>query len=383
MQKSVMERVSGGGATLLKQVFSVRNQNCHKVVTVLGKKFRFSNWPLSTSRYDLCIKTHSWITFKDKMLFDWLNFVVRFLTFSQYDWNSDRFKSDYENLIRGLDSSSIASADATIAIYKRYDELTKMEFVGIKEIREFQKLCSATLQESQFINDEFHLRIVEEGAEKYSYKNYYLPVEHFESSVFYHRHSIDELKTLDKIKDKNIIDVGGFIGDSALVFSPYTNKKIYSFEASSENFELMKKTIELNKLENVVPVYCALGDTSGKTFSLSSSGSCTHVSTASDSEANDAQGVESVTLDDYVRENNLDVGLIKVDIEGFEQEFLRGAKNTIMTQKPALLISIYHKPEDYLYIKPIIESWNLGYKFRIICPPENRLFETLLVAEVL
>lgn len=46
-------------------------------------------------------------------------------------------------------------------------------------------------------------------------------------------------------------------------------------------------------------------------------------------------------------------------------EFLKGAKETICTQKPAMLLSIYHQASDYFGIKPLIESWNLGYTFKI------------------
>ena len=92
--------------------------------------------------------------------------------------------------------------------------------------------------------------------------------------------------------------------------------------------------------------------------------------------------IEATTLDDFVRKNNIEVGLIKVDIEGYEQHFLKGAEQTIKTQKPALLISIYHNIDDYLHIKPMIESWNLGYKFKIRKPEESLFLETLLIAEI-
>lgn len=48
------------------------------------------------------------------------------------------------------------------------------------------------------------------------------------------------------IKDKSIIDVGGFIVDSALIFSDYTNNNVYTFEPSKHNFENMLKTIKIN-----------------------------------------------------------------------------------------------------------------------------------------
>lgn len=88
----------------------------------------------------------------------------------------------------------------------------------------------------------------------YYYDGFYLPANQFEDSVFYYKHGIDSLKTLDKIRGNDIIDAGGYIGDSILILSPLTDKKVYSFEAVSQSYELMQKTIELNNIKNAVPV---------------------------------------------------------------------------------------------------------------------------------
>ena len=65
------------------------------------------------------------------------------------------------------------------------------------------------------------------------------------------------------------------------------------------------------------------------------------------------------------------------------QEFLKGAKETIIEQKPAMLISLYHKYSDFFDIKPLLESWNLGYKFKFIKPIDHNVSgETALYCEV-
>ena len=93
--------------------------------------------------------------------------------------------------------------------------------------------------------------------------------------------------------------------------------------------------------------------------------------------------VKMMTLDSYVKENNIEVGLIKTDLEGFEQSFLKGAIETIKEQNPVLIISIYHNYSDFFEIKPMIENLNLGYKFRIIRNKSPQLItETKLLAEV-
>ena len=88
------------------------------------------------------------------------------------------------------------------------------------------------------------------------------------------------------------------------------------------------------------------------------------------------------TLDSFVEENGLNVGLIKVDVEGAEQLLLQGALETIRRMKPALLFSIYHNADDFFCIKPILEELGLGYHFRIRHPAIGTvLTETMLIAE--
>ena len=230
--------------------------------------------------------------------------------------------------------------------------------------------------------DNFFNKILKVNDELYVYGKYKLPVNHFEPCVFYYKHGMETLKNTDRIRQQNIIDAGGFIGDSALVLSSYTEKKIYSFEAIPANLQKMQKTIELNSLSNVIPVNKALY--SKKTeleFNIcDSASSSVKLETIPEGEK---VKVQAIALDEFVKEHNLDVGLIKVDLEGAEQEFLQGALNTIKEQKPTLLFSIYHKPEDFFEIKPILESLNLGYKFRIYNPVDFAIeIETLLIAEI-
>ncbi|HEB7542554.1 TPA: FkbM family methyltransferase, partial [Campylobacter coli] len=71
------------------------------------------------------------------------------------------------------------------------------------------------------------------------------------------------------------------------------------------------------------------------------------------------------------------------DIEGFEQDFLKGALETIKKHKPALILSIYHNIDDFFNIKPFIEQLNLGYTFQVIKPVDGSIsLETILLCEV-
>ena len=241
-------------------------------------------------------------------------------------------------------------------------------------------------EQEEFVrmNDEFSSKIVKLNDNLYYYNGYYLPVNQFDSSVFFTRYGIDKLTTLDSVRNKHIIDAGGYVGDTALLFSSYTDKNIHVFEASPSNMDIIRETIRLNQLENIVPVSKALGEKSGMaTFSLGERNSCNSLVERPGYNYPDHIEVPVVTLDDYVRENNIEVGLIKVDIEGGEQLLLRGAVETIRTQHPILLISIYHSANDFFEIKPMIEKMCDKYTFRIVKPANPAIaLETILLAEV-
>ena len=241
-------------------------------------------------------------------------------------------------------------------------------------------------EQEEFVrmNDEFSSKIVKLNDNLYYYNGYYLPVNQFDSSVFYSKYAIDELTTLDSVRNKHIIDAGGYVGDTALLFSSYTDKSIHVFEASPSNMDIIRETIRLNHLDNIVPVSKALGENSGTaTFSLGERNSCNSLVERPGYNYPNHIEVPVITLDDYVRENNLEVGLIKVDIEGGEQLLLKGAVETICTQHPILLISIYHSANDFFEIKPMIEKMCDKYTFRIIKPANSAIvIETILLAEV-
>ena len=281
----------------------------------------------------------------------------------------------FNALISGLDNESKNTVS---------DIIHRMEVIsdGNKALRDI----FSQREQDEFVrmNDEFKSKIVKLNDNLYYYNGYYLPVNQFDSSVFYSKYAIDELTTLDSVRNKDIIDAGGYVGDTALLFSSYTDKSIHVFEAYPSNMDIIRETIRLNQLENIVPVSKALGEKSGTaTFSLGERNSCNSLVERPGYNYPNHIEVPVITLDDYVRENNLEVGLIKVDIEGGEQLLLKGAVETIRTQHPILLISIYHSANDFFEIKPMIEKMCDKYTFRIIKPANSAIvIETILLAEV-
>ncbi len=176
---------------------------------------------------------------------------------------------------------------------------------------------------------------------------------------------------LQQITGRSILDGGAFWGDSALAFLEYKPSKIYCFEPSEANFELLQQTIRENHLEDrVVPNQVGLSNdcASGELVSYgmdSSRSFCDYNVLATPEQVREVESVQLTTIDRYVAEHTLDVGLLKLDIEGMEYQAICGALETIRKCRPILLISVYHMPKDFFEIKPMLEALGLGYRFMV------------------
>jgi len=76
--------------------------------------------------------------------------------------------------------------------------------------------------------------------------------------------------------------------------------------------------------------------------------------------------VNIIRLDDFVEKNSLQIGLVKIDVEGFELEVIKGGIKTIQKQTPTLIISLYHTGKDFFEIPKILKTLVPEYKFRFL-----------------
>lgn len=289
--------------------------------------------------------------------------------------NGEAFQKKYELLIKNLDYEGIFTVQMII---NRISKIIDGNEKGIDLFTEDEK------KQMRVMNEQFTNRICRISDTLFCYDKYFLPLNAFDSSVFWSRYGLSKCSTLERIKEKCIIDVGAFIGDSALILQEYTENYVYAFEGSLETFHLLKQTIGLNKAERIIPVNKALTSQSGKVqFNIGERISCNGIYKRTGYKYIREEIVESMTLDAFVEEKKLEIGMIKVDIEGGEQDFLKGALKTICEQKPILLMSIYHSADDFFDIKPMIEKLELGYQFTIFKPINPAIvMETVLIAEI-
>ena len=162
-----------------------------------------------------------------------------------------------------------------------------------------------------------------------------------------------------------VIDAGSWLGDFA-AYASVKGATVYAFEPTDSTFEILKKTAELNG--NIIPVNKGLSDErASASFFLAgetnNSGSNTLMKHEDNSDFHeDSSLVETITLDDFVRENNIErVDFIKSDIEGFERKLLAGAQETLKRFAPKLALCTYHLPDDSEVMEALIKQANPKY----------------------
>ncbi|NWF49025.1 MAG: FkbM family methyltransferase [Ignavibacteriaceae bacterium] len=149
------------------------------------------------------------------------------------------------------------------------------------------------------------------------------------------------------------IDAGGFDGDTTEQFCtryPYYGK-VYLFEPSV--FNMKKARIKLSNLKNIEFFELGLSDKAGKLKFNSDSGSASFISESGTS------FIDVTTIDEIVKEK---ISFIKMDLEGWELNALKGAKKHIIKDHPILAITVYHKPSDFWQIYEFISELRTDYK---------------------
>ncbi|OGG33301.1 hypothetical protein A3G68_06830, partial [Candidatus Gottesmanbacteria bacterium RIFCSPLOWO2_12_FULL_42_10] len=130
-----------------------------------------------------------------------------------------------------------------------------------------------------------------------------------------------------------VVDAGSYLGG----FTFYTAKKVgkagkvIAFEPDPRNFEVLKKSVDNSKLENIILINKALGNTVKK-VELESANHFSSVVIKTSKRL--TFEIQQTTLDQELKNFGIfDIDFIKINIEGAEVDALKGATKTLLNTK--------------------------------------------------
>ena len=141
------------------------------------------------------------------------------------------------------------------------------------------------------------------------------------------------------------VDVGANIGYLALVAAAKTGKsgKVFAFEPVKSTFDILHQNKVLNEFEQLETFQFALGNKTEKLIiypEKENRGGASIVNQRSEK----GEEIEVKRLDDMQLDTK--VNMLKIDVEGFEWEVLKGAERTIKKDRPILILEYSQEREN-------------------------------------
>lgn len=169
----------------------------------------------------------------------------------------------------------------------------------------------------------------------------------------------------------NFVDIGAHIGSWTLIMARHAHH-VTAFEPQKMRYYQLCGNIAINGLENVTAYNMGLAsaERSGTSLPLTKYGDDTGSSTLRpdvvEKTTHAVNGVETIQLkclDDFELDS---LSLIKIDVEGFELEVLRGAEKTLQRCRPTIMLELW----PYEYFKPSKEetvAWLRSHNYNVHC----------------
>lgn len=157
-------------------------------------------------------------------------------------------------------------------------------------------------------------------------------------------HMIEKMMNFTQIGE-TYVEVGSHYGDFALRMSQKVGPSgmIYGFEPNKNLYQCFSTSVFLNGITNIVSENLAVLDKSQKIgfFENTAVTLMSNVATVDDEYD---QTIMATSLDDYFKDKETNLSIIRVDAEGSECRILRGAKN-IIDSTPNIKLFIEWQPE--------------------------------------
>src|ERR1039458_3561315 len=183
-----------------------------------------------------------------------------------------------------------------------------------------------------------------------------LPLDHSVSNIYVTGANIDWgaealfAKFADRRRD--FLDIGAHIGYYSNYLSPLM-RRVYAFEPDRRNLPALRRNAALCR--NIEIVEMAVSSRDGNARLALGSNSSTN--TLQPTGGATTIEVPVTTVDTFVAEHpDIDVGLIKTDIEGHDVQALKGMERTVKRFQPLILSEFGNEPE----LPGLLRDW--GYR---------------------
>ncbi len=147
-----------------------------------------------------------------------------------------------------------------------------------------------------------------------------------------------------------VADIGANIGMTALLFSDLA-QSVYAFEPSPSTFKILQNNLNLNAINNVQAVNVGLGikkENLTITFAKNNRSGGFVSEKIRPEDGHISEHIKIETLDNFYASQHVAPTFLKIDVEGFEQNVVKGGLHFINEYKPTVVMEMNHFCLDVL-----------------------------------
>lgn len=168
-------------------------------------------------------------------------------------------------------------------------------------------------------------------------------------------------------------DVGTNMGVVAAMVAAKTDQAVVAVEPNPDTARRAACTFALNGLKNVKLFSGAVGETDGELdfFTVPGSSDAATLSASTTGPGAQAVKVPVMSIDSLVERSGVGhVGFLKIDVEGFEPQAIRGAERTVREHHPDLFYEYHWEIAPKLGwtaqdMRDILDQWNT-YRYNVL-----------------
>lgn len=161
----------------------------------------------------------------------------------------------------------------------------------------------------------------------------------------YEKNTVDHMNKLIK-KNMNVINIGANIGYMTLIIARLVGEhgKVFAFEPHPKSVEFLNTNISENGYHNVEVIQKAVSNKTGDTTLFNNISSAWHSLGTKTGPGNWKRiPVQTITIDDFLKDKNTKIDFIVIDAEGSEKHIIDGMEKTL-EQNPKIEIITEYNP---------------------------------------
>ena len=187
-------------------------------------------------------------------------------------------------------------------------------------------------------------------------------------------------KSLENSKNKVFLDIGANVGHHSLFASKYASQ-VFSFEPYEKVRKALEEKVRINNLKNVTVVPYALGSANEELtfFEPADFNTGTGSFIQDFKPTNENKGLKLIVRNGSELFSELgvkNIGLIKLDVEGFEALVLKGILPILASERPVIIMEYSKESQKLFEDNPVVKDFlRSHYSMKIFNNPNKTNFQ--------